>query len=268
MVIIMRNNKLDNQIKKGLQEQVKYFEQSADAGSGLDNILNRLPEETNNKENKEDLNMKHFNMKKAVIAAAVAVMAIGCVAAAAGKVTGIFSHSSSIPDYSKYTDLTEAEAKVGITTNAPESFSNGYSFYGIYISDVGYRDEEGSTIDSFKSLSVRYKNGSDSVEYTVQPRPLLNTSADSYTDTFEEDGITYYYNEIRSKWVTPDYEPTEEEKAQVEAGTLNIGYGASEISYSDSKEIFWEIDGQEHSLFCMDIDISKEEFIQMALEIK
>lgn len=268
MVIIMRNNKLDNQIRKGLQEQAKYFEQAADTGSGLDNVLTRLQEETNNKENKEDFNMKHFSIKKTVIAAAVAVMAIGCVAAAAGKVTGIFSHSSAIPNYRQYTDLTAAEAKVGITTNAPENFSNGYSFYGIYIHDVGYRDEADATIDSFKSLSVRYKNGSDSVEYTVQPRPLLNSSADSYTDTFEEDGITYYYNELRNKWVTPDYEPTEEEKAQVEAGTLNIGYGASEISYSDSKEICWEINGQEHSLFCMDIDISKEEFIQMALEIK
>lgn len=260
----MKNNKFDNQIKKGLQKQAKYFEQSDNADNGFDNILSRLQEETN----KEDFNMKHFNMKKAVIAAAVAVMAIGCVAAASGKVTNIFSHSSSIPDYRQYSDLAAAEAEVGITTNAPESFSNGYSFYGIYISDVGYRDEENATVDSFKSLSIRYKNGSDSVEYEVQPRPLLNTAADSYTDVFEEDGITYYYNELRSKWVTPDYEPTEEEKAQVEAGTLNIGYGASEISYSDSKEICWEINGQEHSLFCMDIDISKEEFIQMALEIK
>lgn len=267
----MKNNKLDNKIKKGLQEQAEYFEQAADTGSGLDNVLTRLQEETNKKEkeeNKEDFNMKHFNMKKAVIAAAVAVMTIGCVAAASGRVTGIRSGSSSIPDYRSYSDLSKAEAQTSVTTNAPEEFSNGFRFYGINIKDMSYQDETNATVDSFKALSVRYKNGSDCITYDVYPRPMLNTSADSYTDVFEEDGITYYYNEMHSKWVTPDYEPTEEEKAQVEAGTLNIGYGASEISYSDSKEISWEVNGQEHGLFCMDIDISKEELLKMALEIR
>lgn len=271
MVIIMKSNQFDRQIKKGLQEQAEYFKQSADTDKGLENILDRLQAEKmtkNKEENKEDLKMKHFNMKKAVIAAAVAVMAIGCVAAASGRVTGILSGSSSIPDYRSYSDLSKAESKTGVTTNAPEEFSNGFRFYGINIVDMSYQDETNATVDSFKALSVRYKNGSDCITYDVHPRPMLNTSADSYTDVFEEDGITYYYNEMHNKWVTPDYEPTEEEKAQVEAGTLNIGYGASEISYSDSKEINWEVNGQERELFCMDIDISKEELLKMALEIK
>ena len=50
--------------------------------------------------------------------------------------------------------------------------------------------------------------------------------------------------------------------------TLNIGVGASEISYSDSKSITWEVNGQARSLFCMDNDISKEDFLNMAFEIQ
>ena len=87
-------------------------------------------------------------------------------------------------------------------------------------------------------------------------------------DTFERYGITYYYHELRNKWVHVGYEPTDEEKAQMEAGTLNIGFGASEISYSDSKSVIWEVNSHEHHLFCMDNDISKEDLIAMALEIE
>ncbi len=212
--------------------------------------------------------MKRFHMKKAVIATAAAVMVFGTLAVASGGVKYMASHSSAIPDYTKYTDLSTAEASVGLVTDAPESFSNGYRFNGINIVENSYENEEHNTIDSFRSISVRYKKGSDRISYDVDPRPVMAGEADSATDIMEENGVTYYYNELHSKWVPGNYQPTAEEQAQVEAGTLNIGYGASEISYSDSKSVTWEKDGNTHQIFCMDIDLSKEELLNMALEIQ
>lgn len=260
MVIIMKDNRLDHQIKKGLQEQVGLF---ADPDSGFDKILDRL-QETKMEEKK----MKHFNMKKAVIAAAAAVMVLGTISIASGIPTSIVSHTLAFPDYTKYTDLEKAEAAAGVTTNAPEEFSNGYKFSGINLVDYYYETDDNVKTDSFKSISIEYKKSSDNITYDVQPRPSLIQTENHPYDIFEQNGITYYYIEMRNKWVPVGYEPTAEENAQMEAGTLNIGCGVSEISYSDSKSLIWEINGHEHSLFCMDNDISKEELIAMALEIE
>ena len=260
----MKNNQFDNQIKKGLQEQADFFGQSADPDSGFDKILDRLQTQK-----MEETKMKHFNMKKAIIATAAAVMVLGTITvAASGKITSIVSHSLAFPQYTRYTDLPKAESAAGVTTNAPETFSNGYQFYGISIENMSYETDDNTKVDSFKALSIEYRSGSDRVLYDVQPRPTLIENTDNRYETFEQDGITYYYQEMRNKWVPVGYEPTDEENAQMEAGTLNIGVGASEISYSDSKCIVWEVNGHQRELFCMDNEISKEDLIAMALEIK
>lgn len=260
----MKNTEFDRLIQKGLQEQAASFAPSADTAQELRTIFSRLPEKK-----MEEINMtktRQFHMKKFGIAAAAAVMLLGTVAAASGKITTIVSSTLSFPDYTKYADLSKAEAQASVITDAPERFSNGYKFHGIYVSDNSYRTAERSEVDSFTSLEIEYRSGSDKVLYAVQPRPIL--ADDHYTDTFVENGITYYYREMRNKWVPVGYEPTAEEQAQMDAGTLNIGIGASEISYSDSKRVFWEVGGHQRELFCMDNDISKNDLLQMAFEIE
>lgn len=259
----MKNNQFDKQITIELQKQAERFQSDTDMDIAFEKVMQRLQAKK-----MEETKMKHFSMKKALIATAVAVMALGTLTLASSGVKYISSSSSVISDYTKYADLGEAESTAGVVTGAPESFSNGYRFLGINIEQNSYHNEEHNVIDSFPSVSIRYKKGSDKLKYEVLPRAMEADFVKNYTDTFEADGITYYYHELHSKWVPVDYEPTEEEKAQMEAGTLNIGVGADEISYSDSKSIIWEKDGHMRQLFCIDIDLSKEELVQMALEIK
>lgn len=263
MTNFMKNNQFDKQIKIGLQKQAELFQSATDTDIEFEKIMQGLQQKK-----MEETKMKRFNMKKAVIATAAAVMLLGTLTVASGGAKFIESHSSAIPDYTKYADLATAENRAGVTTNAPESFSNGYRFSGITIVERSYENEEHNAIDSFQSISIRYKNGSDDIMYDVDPRPILSWYAEDAIDTIEKNGITYYYNEVHSKWVPGNYQPTDEEKAQVEAGTLNIGYGADKISYSDSKSITWEKNGNQYQLFCMDVDISKEALLGMALEIQ
>lgn len=266
----MKNNQFDNQIKIGLQEQAARFQSATDTDIAFEKVMLDVEECQRKRSSFQERSniMKRFTMKKAVIATIAAVMALGTLAVASGGVKYIASHSSVIPDYTKYADLATAEGSVGVATGAPESFANGYRFNGINIVENSYENEEHNTIDSFRSISIRYKNGSDTLSYDVDPRPINEKLKNSSTDTIEENGVTYYYNELHSKWVPGNYEPTAEEKAQVEAGTLNIGYGAAEISYSDSKSITWEKNGNTYELFCMDVDISKDALLGMALEIQ
>lgn len=266
----MKDNQFDNQIKMELQKQAELFQSATDTDIAFERVMLDVEEyrKQHSSIKERGMNMKKFTMKKAVIATVAAVMVLGTLTVASSGIKYIASSSSAFPDYTKYSDLSTAENRAGVTTNAPESFSNGYRFSGINIVDRSYENEEHSAIDSFQSVEIRYKNDSDSLTYIVDPRPILSGYSKHAADIITEDGITYYYNEMHNKWVTPDYQPTAEEQAQVEAGTLNIGYGASEISYSDSKSITWEKDGNTHELFCMDVDISKDALLNMALEIQ
>lgn len=259
----MKNNLFDKQITMELQNQAELFQSATDTDIEFEKIMQSL-----HHQKMEETKMKRFNMKKAAIATIAAVMVCGTLTIASGGVKFISSHSSAIPDYTKYADLPTAETRVGVVTNAPEVFSSGFRFSGINIVDRSYENESQNTIDSFQAISIRYKKGSDSLSYFVDPRPVMASYPKNATDTIEENGITYYYNEMHNKWVPGNYQPTAEEQAQVEAGTLNIGYGADKISYSDSKSITWETDGNSHELFCMDVDLSKEDLFNMALEIQ
>lgn len=268
----MKNHNFDNKMKQALQEQAKCCELPQDADARLRNALDSLQASE-----MEEKNMKRFTVKKAVIIAAAAVMVLGTISIASGKVAGIIASTSSNPDYTSYADLSTAEKKAGVTTNAPESFSNGYTFYGIHLSQESYLGEDNTVTDSFTSLMIDYRKGTDTIYYEIQPRPMLE-SAKANKECFEENGVTYYYHALRNKFVPVGYEPTEEEKAQIEAGTLNIGVTGTDSNpdsdiephydETESQEIWWEVDGQQRSLFCMDNDISKEALISMALEIQ
>lgn len=271
----MKNSTLETEIKTTLQEHAAQYETSPQMKVNLMRALDELQKEESKSNHwnacqhmQGGNKMKHLNIKKAIIATTAAVMTLGTVTVlATGGVKNIISSSTSFPDYTKYADLTEAEGKTGVTTNAPEHFSNGYTFYGINLEQTSYRTEENTQTDSFTSLSIKYRKGSDTIEYSVQPRPMLADTKEG-TETVEKNGITYYYQSIQNKFVPPNYEPTAEEYAQMEAGTLNIGVGADKISYSIGKHVWWEINEQQHLLFCMDNDISKEELLDMAFELQ
>jgi hypothetical protein len=260
MVIIMGKNNFDEKIKTALQNQSVQYE----IPPKLDVRIMTDVMQSNEKETEEN-KMKHFNMRKVIIVVMAAVMILGTIAVASGKVVSIVSHSLSFPTYKNYSDLSKAEAKANVTTNAPEKFENGYEFYGIYILENQYLNDEEDEVDNFTSLEIEYRLGGDKIYLEVQPRPI-ETSYDYY-DVVKEGSPTYYYHELLNKWVPVSYEPTEEEKKQMEEGTLNIGVGADEISNSTSKSVLWNIDGQGYTLFCMDNDISEDELIKMAFEI-
>jgi hypothetical protein len=260
MVIIMRKNNFDEKIKTALQNQSVQYE----VPSKLDERIITDVMQIHEKETEEN-KMKHFNMKKVIIAVMAAVMVLGTITVASGKVVSIVSHSLSYPTYTNYSDLSKAEAEANVTTNAPQKFENGYEFDGIYILENQYLNDEDDEVGNFTSLEIEYRLGDDKIYLDVQPRPI-NISYDNY-DVVEEGSVTYSYHELINKWVPVSYEPTEEEKKQMEEGTLNIGVGADEISYSTSKTVLWNIDNQGYTLFCMDNDISEDELIKMAYEI-
>lgn len=255
----MKNNKMDNRIKELLQQRAEAYEVS-------DENWICIKRKINQKEG-EKYNMRKFSVKKVVIAAAVAVMLTGTVCLAAGKGVSWVSSSSSRADYTNYQDLSKAEEKAGVTTNAPDVFANGYSFDGIRLKSEKVLDNNNAVVDEYRSVSITYKKDGTRLDLQVKPRVEERAEDDYYTEIIEEDGTKYYYKVLNNKFVPVGYVPTEEEEAQMAAGNLNIGIGASEITEETSYAMVWTYNNQTYQLFTMNACLTSEEMLSMAKEI-
>lgn len=255
----MKSGHFDREIKSALECEAKQYEASE---AMLEKIMKNI--ETGGTEVK----MRKFNMKKTAIVAAAAIMLIGTVCYAGGKAVNFYSSSNARPDYTRYEDLEKAEAKAGVSAYAPESFLNGYEFKGINVINNKDTDEDGNAVAKYQSLCVRYARGAEAVSFFAEPLVRANEDAD-LGESYEKNGITYHCHELSNKFVPVDYVPTPEEEKAVAEGTLNIGYGASDISCETSRSVTWTYNGATYKLFAMDSDLSItcQELYEMALEI-
>lgn len=210
--------------------------------------------------------MKRRQVKRAIVLAVAAVALIGTVCMAAGKAKAFFGSSSPTNASENFSDLTKYEEGVQVSTNAVEKFSNGYHFLEMNTQHNESRDEEDHVLQEYESIMIIYEKGGTRVTYFVSP--VLQEIQEGATKVLEADGQTYYYHEMTNKFVPADYEPTEEELAQQEAGLLNIGYGSDEVEVRVSGSIYWQHDGCTYSLFGFDTGMTAEEFLQMALEVR
>lgn len=66
---------------------------------------------------------------------------------------------------------------------------------------------------------------------------------DSRTQVFEHNGITLNYTRDQYRFVPPDYQASEEEKAKEAAGELYISYGSDTVTDQVAQSMLWK-DGE------------------------
>ena len=94
-----------------------------------------------------------------------------------------------------------------------------------------------------------------------------NAEADAYDEVREIGDVTVEYKENLYKGVPADYEPTAEEQAAVDAGDLQIGYGADEVTEQNYQFLRWEQDGVAYTLTGFDLGMTADELFDMAAKI-
>ena len=169
----------------------------------------------------------------------------------------------------EYSQLAEKEEQRGdLKQKAPEAFSNGYRFaYGTPVYSRG-EDEQGNVVKEQQDLSLMYskgKHGGSEPEYRTRLIYLMNPMPPDQTAVHE--GITLKYSQDHYRMVPPDYEPSAEEKAQEAAGELVISYGTDRVIDQTAQTLTWEDNGQFYTLLGFDVEMTPEEFYQMAGEI-
>ncbi len=209
--------------------------------------------------------------KKIILAAAAAVMIIGAAAYAAssGLVTGWFSGSGSIPDYTQLPTKIECLKDVGYEPILIDSFENGYVFKDGNTVDNKRTDESGNSVEKFKSFSFTYEKDGDLVyfdqsRYTSESAPSEHRHKEESVLT--ENGVDIYYYADNYKFVPPGYELTDEDKLSEENGDLVISYGSEKVEYSSMTYVGWQVGDMHYGLMQMNGKLSKDDLILMAKE--
>lgn len=222
-------------------------------------------------EKKEVISMKKSGVKKTVVAAAAACLLTGTVCMAAEKISGYYI-SSSVPftEVTEFSDIEKLEKRAKMDAGAPERFANGFAFENACIEEVNETDEQlNKTGDSFLELNLTYKNGGKSVDYNISEKEDEYTEDElAHMQVYESDGLTYYFSQSNFLFVPEGYVPTAEEKEAEAAGELFISEGVTEREEEVYTNLSWNEDGKQHFLSGADLDMSAEELLDMAKQIK
>lgn len=234
-----------------------------------DSLKQRIDDQVESRSMKEERRMKHMSIKKVMIGVAAACLAVGMVTVAGKGLISISGHSSSIPDYTKFEDLEKAETKIGYSIDAVENFSNGFQFEDVRIVERIAKNEAGEKLGEQKGVSIGYTKGKDELAVYVSKLFPGETSF-SYMDwdkTLTVGDITVGYSKNTYKAVPPDYELTEEDKANMEKGHFQLAYGTEQVEISQSYCVGWVKDGIQYSINGFDLSQSGDELLNMAKEI-
>lgn len=198
-----------------------------------------------------------------VVAAAFAL----CITAfaASGFVKTWLSSSSAIPDYKTLPSEERIVKDIGYKAVLVDAFANGYAFKDGNVVNNEFSDENGSSVEKFKSVSFRYEKEGDIVYFS---QDKFGSEIEKHGEIIAtENGCDLYYYSYTNKLVPPNYKLTEKDKKAEENGELVFSYGASDVEICAVQSISWKKDGVLYQLLQMDGRLSENELCNMAKEI-
>lgn len=212
---------------------------------------------------KEEKNMKLKNKFISIAIAATFVLST-TIFAASGIIKSWSSSSSAFSDYKSLPSTEQVMKDIGYKAVLIDSFANGYVFKDGNIVKNTLSDENGNSMEKFKSISFRYEKDND-VVYFSQDKFNSETEKEGEVIATENDTDIYYYSYI-NKVVPPDYKLTDEDKKAEENGELVFSYGSSKIEISKVQSVTWERDNMKYCLMQIDGKLSEDELCNMAKE--
>lgn len=250
---------LESKIRMTLKKECSGISASEELKRRIDNTIS---------ENKEEKVMKHLSVRKLCVGAAAACLLLSCSSVFASRVAGFTGSSSSIPEYTSYNEIGEAEEKIGYKTDHVERFANGYTFSDACIGENKAYGETKETIYTVQSLEMTYSKAGQAdvnlnIEKKIEDMPL--TKQPDSVRTCE--GIMLRYDEYTYKFVPESYELTEEDKINMQKENYEISVGTDEVEIQKVTQVRWEKGGISYNLFGFDLGLSAEEMLDMAEEI-
>lgn len=215
----------------------------------------------------EEVKRMQWNKKKVVIVAAVACLALGTTAFAAGKIVSYRSWGSPLNEIQEYDKAVEKSEELGSECSIPQAFSNGYTFDAANVIGVEGLDENGNVMVNGNEFTARYTKAS-MPDISMFIGQVYAESDESYViDSKEIGNVKVCLDQATYKFVPADYELTEEDKQNLEDSHYEISYGSDQVEIMQYNGIYFENNGKYYSMFAWDSDLSAEEWYAMAEEL-
>lgn len=201
--------------------------------------------------------------------AAVVSLLFTVSAYALGTPAGIFSWSQSKGyGQDRFESLPYYEKQVGFPVLAVKEFSNGYRFREMTASRSEIHDADNNPLESFGGLVIRYgREGAPDFTLNADPAqhfPIARSGP--FTESREVGGVTVYYKHSCYRIVPEDYTASDEEKALIAEGSLQIGYGGDRVEDHTLSSALFVKDDVIYTLLCFG-DYPADYLFQMAAEL-
>ena len=201
-----------------------------------------------------------------IAAAAAVVLSLSALAASSGMIVSWFSSSRSRGEYQALPAAEQVIRDVGYDVRRLERFSNGYVFQEGSVVNNDLLDDNGQSVEAFRSVDFRYARDGDIV-YFAQERYTSEMGKAPGEVLRTVDGIDLVYHSYRNQLVPADYVLSEAERAAEEAGELVFSYGSEAVELHTVQSVIWEADGMHYCLMQIDGALRAEDLADMAAEV-
>ncbi len=248
------------------QDIKEALERKCDGLTASQSLKMRIDEEILTRQ-KEAGKMGHLRIKKTAVVIAAACLLVGGTAFATGRATYLEGHSYNTDAITDYAGMPKAEKELGYPVDSVEQFANGYRFSSVGVHDTAGKDESGDTVYTYKDMMINYDKEGENGIYLAISRPVETEMGRDYVDERVCGDITLYYDENTYKSVPPDYQMTEEDKANEAKGHFWLAYGSREVTVEKATGVTWMKDGVRYELAGFDLGLSADEMFDMAEEV-
>jgi len=216
----------------------------------------------------EGKSMGNMKRGRVIILAAAICLILGTVAFAAGIGGYITSTTNPMKAETNYDRIDKIAEKAGFTFHSVESFSNGFEFESINISDCKNVDEEGNA-ETYQSVSIDYINGEGrKLALNITPAEFAGED-EALAESYDLNGRNCSYGIQPMKLLPQDYIMSEEEKLQQADGSVwfSTGDHVQEVTELTWHIMNWSDEENFYSLSTDEIEFTGEEMFAMAKEI-
>ncbi|SFC38450.1 hypothetical protein [Clostridium uliginosum] len=264
------DRKLNENIDKKITE---CLNNKADEISAPENMFFKIRAEILKENKGVFFNMKiRFLKAKTMIVAGLLCIATTATCVAATNGLHYIESSSRNNMINEFPTSNVVEKTVGYLPKYVDTFKNGFKFDSFNFADSSIVNDNGDVIIKTKDAEFDYKkDGAKKDQHLsmsaekIDKKYFDQNQEESKVEMIEYNGIKVYYHNFKYKAVPEGYVKSEEDLKSTEDGTLQIGFGADEISESNMQCISWYEDGIKYLIMNTNYDdVDKNQMIEMA----
>ncbi|MCR1954300.1 signal peptide protein [Clostridioides mangenotii] len=202
-------------------------------------------------------------IKRGVLIALVATVAVGTTVLAGGKIASIVGSSSTIPTYFSMPSAEKINKDFNFEPKLVEKFDTGYEFKSGHKVKNEFLDKNNNSLGKQNTLDIEYEKGDDNLSLGLA-KGKLGEESDGKKLLENYKGIDLSYIAYSNKVVPADYKLTEQDEKDEASGKYVFSYGSDEVEVSESKHLSWMQDGISYMFTAIDSDVTSEQLVEMA----